>query len=224
LVSLPEVLSTTRAVVGVGLLVRAHEDVGGSHWKQGEEGEWRRPEAAEEEKAAKRAWVAAGGSAAVAREMRLLGNVEECRAAARVVTALEAKGGLPSANLRRIANGRQVVGLRMAVRRRAVVDGEMDAGMRPDGRGRWAVERVIEWKVEGGVRWALVSWMGFDKATDEPWGDSWVRESWLTQDLRKRRSEKESELEGAVVQVAKVAKGSRVSPRLAGEMPVGGLA
>ena len=48
---------------------------------------------------------------------------------------------------------------------------------------------VVRWErsEEDGLWWALVRWLGFDRISGEPWGDSWARESWLTQDLRRKR-------------------------------------
>ena len=54
---------------------------------------------------------------------------------------------------------------------------------------------VVRWErsEEDGLWWALIRWLGFDRISGEPWGDSWARESWLTQDLRRKRVVREQE-------------------------------
>jgi hypothetical protein len=177
-----------------------------------------------------RAFMAAGGHAKVLVELRRRASAQESKEAIVVVGALRAAGKPASAVLEKMASSRGIVTVGVAVRRRMISDGEMDAGLRSDGRRRWAVDFVLEWRQEREmaplVRWpwssgrmALVRWLGFDKSTGDAWQDSWVRESWLTPDLHKRREASVLEEEDANRHVDKyqirdrVALGWRVSPR-----------
>ena len=73
---------------------------------------------------------------------------------------------------------------RPVARRRTLLNAEIGNGLAPDGRGRWAVDAVLEWRGGAGGREALVRWCGFDPATGEPWEDSWEPRAALTSDLR----------------------------------------
>ena len=55
------------------------------------------------------------------------------------------------------------------------------SGLQSDGRGRWAVERVLDVKGVGGKRQALIRW----KAGSAVHPDSWEAWSGLTPDLRR---------------------------------------
>ena len=203
----------------------------GSHWTLLPDGRtWGAPSAKRECLLARRAFMAAGGHAKVLVELRRRASAQESKEAIVVVGALRAAGKPASAVLEKMASSRGIVTVGVAVRRRMISDGEMDAGLRSDGRRRWAVDCVLEWRQEREmaplVRWpwssgrmALVRWLGFDKSTGDTWQDSWVRESWLTPDLHKRREASVLEEEDADRHVDKyqardrVALGWRVSPR-----------
>ena len=111
----------------------------------------------------------------------------------------------------------------------------MAAGVTSDTRGFWAVDCVLEWRGGGADREALVRWTGFDAsdATASTWRESWVPRNRLSKDLRelgrirpyrKRMARSEAaETEATETEAARAAKGQRVSPRLAGVVPVAGL-
>ena len=95
------------------------------------------------------------------------------------------------------------------------------AGIEGDGRGRWAVSRVLDWRGGYRNREALVEWAGFDRVANRPWPNSWVARRMLTEDLRK-----EGSIRPKIKRVADTSASSaetRKSPRLAGEIPVAGL-
>ena len=189
---------------------------------------WRRGDLQKEMMGAWRAWVAGGGAPAMKREEKRLASAEEMATAARAAAALRAAGKRPTALLAQQETGKFVVRYKMAVRRRSIVDGEIEAGLRPDTRKKWAVDHVLEWRREDemavlvGWPWkggwmALVRWLGFDVETGAPWQDSWAREGWLTEDLKRPRQRlAAAEVEGgrAKLQVCeRQALGWRVSPR-----------
>ena len=71
----------------------------------------------------------------------------------------------------------------MAARTRFLHNQEIGHGFASDSRGRWAVERIVEWRGSGAEREALVRWCGFDPTTDAPWDETWEPRAWLTSDL-----------------------------------------
>ena len=105
---------------------------------------------------------------------------------------------------------------------------EVVSGVAPDGRGRWAVEQVVEWRGGARDREARIRWCGFDPTTGVPWEDSWVPRALLSADLRRggllrearRRREcvEEGEAGRREVEVQR-----RRTPRLAGLVPGPGL-
>ena len=56
--------------------------------------------------------------------------------------------------------------------------------MRADGRGRWAVDRILQWRGSFREREALVRWLGFDRQSMLPHADTWTPRYKLTADLR----------------------------------------
>ena len=80
--------------------------------------------------------------------------------------------------------------------RRSVQNAAIAEGLEADGRGRWAVDEVLDWRgktcrgPDGKVtdsREALVRWLGFERRSGEPWKDQWVPRRSLTEDLRGTR-------------------------------------
>ena len=110
----------------------------------------------------------------------------------------------------------------MSVERRHLFNYEVANGLRPDGRQRWAVDTLLEWRGSGVTREALVRWLGFDPVTGEEWADNWRPITSLTSDLRaegrvrKRRSQAEIE-EAERVQREESRQGEKRSRRVAGE-------
>jgi hypothetical protein len=99
-------------------------------------------------------------------------------------------------------------------------------GVEADGRGRWAVERVIAVRGAGAKREAQVMWKGIDRRTGLPWDDERVPFVNLTRDLcapwlatrvrsRPKRPIPAQQSDGSA---------RRISPRMAGEEPVEGMA
>ena len=66
-----------------------------------------------------------------------------------------------------------------ALQRREVENELVAAGVRPDGRRRYAVHKVVAWRGSGKGREALVQWRGFG-----PEESTWEPVSWLTRDLQ----------------------------------------
>ena len=81
----------------------------------------------------------------------------------------------------------------MEVRRRVWHNAAIAEGLEADGRGRWAVDDVLEWRGASrdqdgrDTREALVRWLGFNRVTGEPWADQWIPRRLLTTDLRGQR-------------------------------------
>ena len=132
-----------------------------------------------------RAWAVAGGVAAMARESGRVRKAEETRRAARLVDWKERQGSQPSPALEALANARRLLRQRPAARARMLRNEEVGSGVAPDGRGRWAVDQIVEWRGGARDREAHVRWCGFDSASGEPWDDSWVPRALLTADLRR---------------------------------------
>ena len=107
------------------------------------------------------------------------------------------------------------------VTRRGLSNALIEAGVVADGRRRWAVERVLEWRGGYRNREALVQWAGFDGRTGERWRAEWVPRDWLTRDLRELGRLRAPPVKRAASSRWPIA--SRKSPRLAGEEPMDGL-
>ena len=128
-----------------------------------------------------------------------------------------------------MANARRLLRQRPAARRRMLENEEVGNGVAPDGRGRWAVEQVVEWRGGARDREARIRWCGFDPETGDPWEDSWVPREFLSADLRRgglvrearRRRECAEEGEAGGRQEEDVQR--RKSPRVAGLEPGPGL-
>ena len=117
-----------------------------------------------------------------------------------------------------------------AARRRQLDNGLIAAGLAPDGRRRWAVDEVLSWRGGHRNREALVRWVGVDLITGVPHPLAWIPRDDLTSDLRVL-----GRLRAAAPTRASAPKRAppthqsdgaprRVTPRLAGHAPVGGLA
>ena len=228
-VASPEVACVSWTALGVGLAVPWEPGgVGGRRW-QDEEGVWRRVAASRGLTHSWRAWVAAGGAAAMARETGRRREEEETRRAARLAGWMERRGVRPSPALEALANARRLLRQRPAARKRMLRNEEVASGVAPDGRGRWAVEQVVEWRGGARDREALIRWCGFDPETGDPWEDSWVPRALLSADLRRggllrearRRRECAEEGEASGRQEEEVER--RRTPRLAGLVPGPGL-
>ena len=109
----------------------------------------------------------------------------------------------------------------MGVHRRTVHNTLVGAGVVADGRQRWAVERIVEWRGGCRNREALVQWGGFDPRTGDRWRQEWVPRDWLTRDLRELGRLRAPPPKRA--QHTRWPIGSRKSPRLAGAEPMDGL-
>jgi len=215
--------------MGTGVVV-PWEDGGveGRRW-QDEDGVWRAVSATQGIMHAWRAWVAAGGARAMARERGRLRGVDETRRAARLVELAERQGRRPSNALAALANARRLLHQQPAVRSRMLRNEEVASGVVSDGRGRWAVDQILQWRGSGSGRQALVRWFGFNAVTGEAWDDSWEPWSNLTADLRKggiiRRRRTAAEMgedrQREEERYARVQR--RRTPRLAGVDPMSGL-
>ena len=111
-------------------------------------------------------------------------SMEDTRRAARLVQHLRVRGDTASAVVHALANARQWLGRCAGVMRRELYNFEVGHGFRADGRGRWAVDEILEWRGNGDEREALVRWLGFNSISGEPWEDSWRPRRSLTADLR----------------------------------------
>ena len=131
-----------------------------------------------------RAWTEAGGAKAMERETGKQRKVQETRIAARVVAQMIARGVQPCGLLSDMSSARRVVRATPRVQTRVLQNAEVGAGVRADGRGRWAVDQILRWRGGFREREALVRWLGFDRQSMLPHGDTWVPRSKLTADLR----------------------------------------
>ena len=142
---------------------------------------------------------------------------------------MERRGVRPSPALEALANARRLLRQRPAARKRMLRNEEVASGVAPDGRGRWAVEQVVEWRGGARDREARIRWCGFDPETGEPWEDSWVPRAFLSADLRRgglirearRRCDGVEEGEAGGRREEDVLR--RKSPRVAGLEPGPGL-
>ena len=99
---------------------------------------------------------------------------------------------------------------------REIENARISVGESSDGRGRWAVVRVVDRRTELGVREALVEWEG-------DWPDSWVSERFLSRDLRRSGGLRSRGRADEAVTDETRTSGTRKSPRLAGDTPAQGL-
>ena len=228
-----ELAALSTDVLGVPTVTLA--EVGGCSGRQARrEGVWRARDAAEGEAHAWRLWARAGG----AQEMRLEEDVRRRARDARLAAELvAARGGRPSDELRaemaawlqevRPGGTRRPERARHAMWRRSLRNDMVAAGVACDGRRRWAVEAVLDWRGSGRRREALVQWRGFDVEGGQCWEPSWVPRGWLTADLRKlgntRSRKRSSGADGHRREEVAAAAARRKSPRLAGVAPVGDL-
>ena len=111
-------------------------------------------------------------------------DIELTRQAAKIAEHTRALGLRVSAELERIANTRRAIAWSRGCVQRKLHNHQVAAGLRQDGRQRWAVDEIIEWESVGARVRALVRWLGFDPETGDPWDNSWVPKTWLTADLR----------------------------------------
>ena len=188
-------------------------------------GVWERISAKDAERAARRRWAWAGGWKAVAKEAAAAAALRRRRVLADVLRwsggAVPVPGESAAAAFAEVRE-RAAEALRArlpAVQRRAIGGAMMRTGMACDGRGRWAVEQVLEWRGSGAQREAKVKWAGV-------WEAGWVKRSLLTADLRaegrtkravsgRAKAAGRSAAEAAAELEARAAAGRRVSPRLA---------
>ena len=113
-----------------------------------------------------RAWAAAGGHKAMGRERGRRRDVDETHRAARLNDWMEGRGVRVPPALAALANARRLLRQRPVARRRMLANAEIGCGLAPDGRGRWAVESVLEWRGGFGGREALARWCGFVRSGD----------------------------------------------------------
>ena len=98
-----------------------------------------------------------------------------------------------------MASMRRTTRVQKTARLRMLQNAEIAAGSAADGRDRWRVDEVLQWRgrtrsmgrgqmnpwaMFARGRWALLRWSGFNLETGLAWDDSWVCQSWLTADLR----------------------------------------
>ena len=174
-----------------------------------------------------RAWLRLGGWLAVAREERMRAKLRAGRLQALLFThgasaeeRIEARAWAAQAVLPRNRVGHLRPPARMDLSNRMLA-----VGLASDGRGRWAVRRVIRWRGTSVSREGLVEWEGFSDVTGEPWPNEWVHRRFLSADLRRdgnirgpRTTRPREETQDPTRRV-----GMRVSPRLAGEVAGQGL-
>ena len=68
---------------------------------------------------------------------------------------------------------------------RAMHNALIEAGVEPDGRGRWAVDSILDWRGQANSREALVQYAGFDRVTGLRHPPTWVPIGRLSTDLQK---------------------------------------
>ena len=106
---------------------------------------------------------------------------------------------------------------------------EVASGVASDGRGRWAVDQILQWRGSGSGRQALGRWLGFNTITGMSWDDTWEPRSYLTADLRRggiirrRRTAAEMREERQQEEKRYERVQRRRTPRVAGVVPGSGL-
>ena len=216
-----EVARVTGDATGLQWLVPWSVGGMGGHRNQ-EGGVWEAVPLWNEMRTAWRAWTLMGGNEAMSAEEGKERGVQETRRAATLVAHLRQKGRAIPAAIAALSNARMRLGRCVSVERRHLFNYEVANGLRPDGRQRWAVDTLLEWRGSGVTREALVRWLGFDPVTGEEWADNWRPITSLTSDLRaegrvrKRRSQAEIE-EAERVQREESRQGEKRSRRVAGE-------
>ena len=173
-----------QAAIGVGVAVPWEEGGTEGRRRRDEGGVWRAISFGDGLAHTWRAWTAAGGQKAMWRERGRRREVDETRRAARLNDWMEECGVRVPPALAALANARRLLRQRPVARRRMLANAEIGCGLAPDGRGRWAVESVMDWRGGSGGREALIRWCGFDPTTGEPWEDLWEPKAALTADLR----------------------------------------
>ena len=153
----PERLLGSLSQAALGSVVWSPAEVGGAGGvRQWSGGAWRAVSAAEGERRAWRAWTEAGGVRAMEREVVARRTMIDARMLAAVSAA---RGGRAPVGSHVAAWVRNAVGFNddnlprrrvMGVHRRTVHNTLVGAGVVADGRQRWAVERIVEWR--GGCR------------------------------------------------------------------------
>ena len=225
------------AVSTFGVALTVPWEHGGSSGRRPRvDGVWRAVQAAEGEARAWRLWAWAGGLEPSAAEARRAVRLRDAQMVAKVVGF---RGGRISSEeaarllgwIAEVAPSSGVPRRRMpAARRRQLDNGMIAAGLAPDGRRRWAVDEVLRWRGGHRDREALVRWAGVNRWTGAPHPIEWVARGDLTADLRAQ-----GRLRAAAPRQAPAPKRAppaeradgapkRVSPRLAGHEPVGGIA
>ena len=191
----PEVARATQAATGLRWVVPWAPGLGGHRtWR---DGAWRAPTLLEHIQMAWRAWVRLGGLAAIRAEAGKRRDFELTRRAANIAEGLRARLQAVPKALEVMANARRRMGRCATFTKRDLYNLEVAGGFRADGRQRWAIDQVLQWKGSTpATRQALVRWLGFNPVTREEWDDSWVPRAWMTSDLRqagrirKRKTEK----------------------------------
>ena len=105
---------------------------------------------------AHRAWHLAGGPKAVEREQGRARDIELTRQAAETAEHMRALGIRVSAELERMASVRRVMAWSRGCVQRRLHNLQVAAGLRQDGRQRWAVDEIVEWGT-GGLRGRALS-------------------------------------------------------------------
>ena len=217
----------THSVLGHGMVVPIERRIGTgvSHRL---EGIWRSEHASRGARRAWRTWAAAGGLRAMAEECAVADRIRD----ARMVLAIEGFAqARPAAVMAQAAadwlsryDPRTAVYRQrgMGKQRRRLDNAMVAAGMAADGRGRWAVEQIVNQVGQ----WVKIRWVGFNPRSGQPWPVEWVHRDRLTPDLREqtrlRRPPQPRAKRPVPEQQADGAPRKR-TPRVAGELPGPGL-
>ena len=167
-----------------------------------------------------RAWVEAGGAAAMGREAgkaRRAGDWGETRAAALLVADMQRRGQEVPRLLLDMGCSRRPLFTSAGTRVRVLLNGQTVAGAAADARGRWAVKEITAWRGGFADREAWVVWQGFHPSTGEPWPTQWVARNRLSKDLRSGGLIRPKR---AAAPLPPAAVGGKRSSRLAGAIPV----
>ena len=177
------VAEATEAATGLRWMVPWAPGTGGLRaWK---DGAWRATSLLANIQIAWRAWVRLGGPNAIISEAGKRRDFELTERAARMADGLRARLRTVPEALEVMANVRRRLSRCATVMRRRLYNLEVAGGFRADGRKRWAIDQVIEWRGKNAAtRQGLVRWLGFNLATGRDWDDSWIHRAWMTPDLR----------------------------------------
>ena len=220
----PELASVSQGVLGQPLTVVLEAESSAPGRRLNSLGVWHAVPWLAAARRARKVWARLGGVAAMEAERGARARARLARVRAAIFDPSATAAEVHDAS--RELEGAGLAGVRQLSRARRAIQNQMvDAGLRADGRGRWRVLDVVQWRGKGRDREGLVKWAG-------PHLPTWEPAARLTQDLRQEGRVKRVRVvpqnAANVGQSSAVNQSSaanrRVSPRLHGVSPSEGIA